>query len=147
MASWFHRELELGCTGADVDLVRRKLNAPAGAGYDADLEARVRGVQRKYGLPVTGRVDSDTADAIGEPARMGLTPEWFRRPLAAGDHGDDVEHLSTMLGLPATTAFSPEIEAAVRRLQSELRMTPTGVVDEAVAVAIGDDVPLFVREV
>jgi hypothetical protein len=78
---------------------------------------------------------------------MGLTPEWFRRPLAAGDHGDDVEHLSTMLGLPATTAFSPEIEAAVRRLQSELRMTPTGVVDEAVAVAIGDDVPLFVREV
>jgi peptidoglycan hydrolase-like protein with peptidoglycan-binding domain len=131
--------------GADVDLVRRKLNAPTGGKFDADLEARVRGLQRSVGLPDTGVVDSDTADAIGEPSRRGLVPEWFRRPLAPGCHGDDVESLSFMLGLEPTTAFSPEVEAAVRRFQSQLQMIPTGIVDEVVAVALGDDVPLVVR--
>lgn len=143
MASWFHRPLALGSQGADVDLVRRKLNAPQGTEYDQDLEARVRGVQRRNGIPVTGIVDADTADAIGEPARKGLVPSWYRRPLGPGTHGDDVESLHEMLGLPASTAFSSMVEDAVRRLQSQLRVTPTGVVDEALAIAIGDDVPLL----
>lgn len=145
MVSWFHRELTIGCVGADVELVRRKLNAPSIGEYDRDLEARVRGLQRSAGLPATGIVDSETADAIGEPARLGLVPEWFRRPLGPGDHGNDVESLSVMLGLPATTAFTPEVEAAVRRAQSQLHLTPTGMVDESVAIALGDDVPLVVR--
>jgi murein L,D-transpeptidase YcbB/YkuD len=132
--------------GADVDLVRRKLNAPAGGEYDSDLEARVRGVQRANGLPATGVVDAATADVIGEPARLGLVPEWFRRPLAPGCHGDDVESLTVMLGLEPTTAFSAEVEDAVRRVQSQLQMIPTGIVDEVVAVALGDDVPLVMRE-
>jgi hypothetical protein len=145
MASWHHRELTIGCVGADVDLVRRKLNAPAGESFDSDLEARVRGVQRAYGLPATGVVDGATADLIGEPSRLGLVPDWYRRPLGPHCHGDDVESLSVMLGLEPTTAFSDEVEAAVRRLQSELQMIPTGLVDEVVAVAIGDDVPLVLR--
>jgi len=84
MASWFSRILTVGCVGADVELVQRKLRASTLSGvYDAETASRVRGVQFADKLLVTGMVDATTANAIGESIRFGFTPDWFHRDLAA----------------------------------------------------------------
>ena len=142
MASWYSRILTLGCVGADVRLVQRKLRASNISGlFDAETAARVRGIQLAGKLPVTGVVDSTTADAIGESIRLGMIPDWFSRDMAVGDTGDDVARLRALLGFSPDTGFDASLEAAVRRFQSAHHLPLTGVMGEADATALGDDAP------
>lgn len=143
MVSWWRRELGLGDTGADVSLVQRKLKCYSEGVYDHETEARVKALQKRLGRPVTGRVDRDTAEALGEAPRASLTPSWYSRALARDDYGADVAELRRMLGLPAGDYFDREVEDAVRRFQSSIGMTPDGVVEMTVATALGEDVPLI----
>jgi len=141
MASWYSRILTIGCVGADVELVQRKLRASTLSGvYDAETASRVRGIQWADKLLVTGMVDAATADAIGESIRFGFTPDWFNRDLAVGDNGDDVARLCTLIGC-AGVRFDTAVEAAVRRFQSAHHLPLTGQVREKDAVALGDDAP------
>jgi len=142
MASWFSRILTIGCIGADVELVQRKLRGNNISGtYDAETASRVRGIQFADKLPVTGVVDSATADAIGESVRLGMVPDWFSRNLALGDAGDDVTRLRTLLVLPPGDRFDASVEAAVRRFQSAHHLPLTGQIREVDATVLGDDCP------
>ena len=141
MASWFSRVLTIGMVGEDVRLVQRKLRSNVSGVYDADTASRVRGLQFADKLPVSGMVDSATADAIGENVRAGITPDWYGRELGLWSEGEDVQTLRTMLGLKDHGGFDRDVEAAVRRFQSAHRLPLTGRVCEADAVAIGDDCP------
>jgi peptidoglycan hydrolase-like protein with peptidoglycan-binding domain len=142
MASWYSRILTVGMVGADVELVQRKLRASTLSGvYDAETASRVRGVQFADKLPVTGIVDSTTANAIGESIRLGMIPDWFHRDMVTGDTGDDVTRLRALLGLPDGDRFEVALEAAVRRFQSAHHLPLTGQVHEKDAVALGDDAP------
>jgi peptidoglycan hydrolase-like protein with peptidoglycan-binding domain len=142
MASWYSRILTIGCVGADVELVQRKLRATTLSGvFDAETASRVRGIQWADKLPVTGIVDSTTANAIGESVRLGFTPDWFSRDMAVGDTGDDVAHLRVLLGYVGGATFDTSLEAAVRRFQSAHHLPLTGVMGEADATVLGDDAP------
>lgn len=130
---WFTRPLQLGDRGGDVRVVRRKLGLPDGNEMDDATVAHLLGA--------TGQavVTEEVAELFGESAADAaeLTPEWFTRPLRVGDYGSDVDVLRGKLGLPAGI-FDWKCDAAVRRVQSAARITPTGVVDAEVARIIGD---------
>lgn len=138
-AQWFSRLLTVGSTGDDVTLVQRKLNLPSLGTYDAGTAARVRGVQHKAGLMVTGMVDASTSEFIGESIRAGLVPDWYSRGLAFGSEGDDVLRVCAMLDLEPHRTFDKNLEDRVRQFQSAHGFPLTGSVTEDVAVAIGDD--------
>jgi peptidoglycan hydrolase-like protein with peptidoglycan-binding domain len=64
---WWTREIDLWEEGEDV----RELRVILGLGdrdnrYDPDAEALVRQFQSAHHLPISGKVDIDTARAIGE---------------------------------------------------------------------------------
>lgn len=123
--SWFHRDIYPGDTGADVLSVQRLVGASKTGEMDEDTTALVRGVQRATESQITGVVDHATALAIGELSTFGLVPEWF----AAGDWSQ----------LPRLLRCRDwDVENAVRRFQSHHHIYPTGVVDEATAIALGD---------
>lgn len=143
MPGWYSRDLETGMTGEDVAFLRRKFGLAPSDDYDKEVEIRVRAVQVAHGLPRTGLVDSLTAEAIGESERHGLVPDWYVRPLALGDLGEDVEQVRHLLGLSRAGVFDAELDSRVRRYQSQQRIAPTGVVDEATATRLGDDVPFY----
>ena len=141
MATWFHRILTIGMTGADVELVQRKLRSSVTGTYDADTASRVRGIQFADKLPITGMVDSITADSIGESVRADVPPDWYRRELGMRSEGEDVQRLRELLGLHNHGRFDREVEAAVRRFQSAHHLPLTGRIHEPDAAALGDDVP------
>lgn len=141
MATWYSRVLTLGMTGADVELVQRKLRSPVTGTYNAETASRVRGVQWADKLPVTGMVDSVTADRIGESVRTGLTPDWYTRELGMRSDGPDVQQLRAALGLHNHGPYDQIVEATVRRFQSAHHLPLTGRVCETDAVALSDDVP------
>jgi len=142
MASWFSRILTVGCVGADVELVQRKLRASNVSGlFDAETASRVRGLQWADKLPVTGMVDYTTSDAIGESIRLGMIPDWFTRETKIGDSGDDCAHIRTLLGMSPCADFDTDMEATVRRFQSAHHLPLTGRMSGRDAVALGDDAP------
>jgi len=142
MASWYSRILTIGCVGADVELVQRKLRSTSLSGvFDAETASRVRGIQFADKLPVTGVVDSTTADAIGESIRLGMIPDWFNGNMGSGATGAAVTRLRTLLGLPDGDRFDAPVEAAVRRFQSAHHLPLTGKVCPQDAIVIGDDAP------
>ena len=135
--SWYRRELDLGATGEDVRIVQRRLGAPVTGIYDEDTMAYVRGLQRLKGLPMSGKTDNATADAVGEKARAGMLPEWYSRPLHMWDEGDDVRELRLALGFTnGDNRYDPDLELAVRRFQSEHELTPSGRIDEETALKL-----------
>ena len=139
---WYSRILTIGCVGADVELVQRKLRASSLSGvFDAETASRVRGIQFADKLPVTGVVDSTTANAIGESIRLGMTPDWFNGNMGVGVTGAAVTRLRALLGLPDGDRFDAPLEAAVRRFQSAHHLPLTGVMGEADATVLGDDAP------
>ena len=142
MASWYSRILTIGCVGADVELVQRKLRATTLSGvYDAETASRVRGIQFADKLPVTGVVDYPTANAIGESIRLGMIPDWFNGNMGVGATGTAVTRLRALLGLPDGDRFDAPAEAAVRRFQSAHHLPLTGVMGEVDATVLGDDAP------
>jgi peptidoglycan hydrolase-like protein with peptidoglycan-binding domain len=139
---WWRRELELGDTGPDVDVLQRKLRCVSRGVYDAETQARVRALQKRLGRPVTGRLDQETAQGLGDLPTASQAPSWYVRNLVLGDEGEDVAELRRMLGLSPSQKFTETVEMAVRRFQSGLGIPPDGVVGADVAIALGDDVPL-----
>jgi hypothetical protein len=123
--SWFHRDIFSGDYGSDVIACQRLLGAMKTGVMDEDTTARVRGLQRAVQREITGVVDHALAVLMGEVSTFGLLPEWF----TAGD----LEKLYVRLHTDAAG-----IETALRRFQSHHHITPTGVLDEATAIAIGD---------
>lgn len=63
---------------------------------------------------------------------------WFRRDLAQGDSGPDVQVVQRKLKILATGVFDLETEARVRAIQKQHDLPATGVVDELTAGAIGE---------
>lgn len=68
-----------------------------------------------------------------------MTPHWFGRPLAAGDVGPDVAVVQRKLGAVPDGRFTLGLEAVVRGFQATHGQPTTGQVDEATAVALGEE--------
>lgn len=138
---WYQRPLGPGASGPDVETVQRLLHGWQTGTYDVETAARVRALQRRHGLDVTGVVSDVEAAVLGESLRYGLTPDWYERPVGLGDHCESVATLRYLLGLPDGECFDVAVDAAVRRFQSAHGLTPTGKVNADVANLLGDDVP------
>lgn len=117
-------------------IVQRKVGAMPTGIFDEETAARVRGVQLVRRKRATGVVDAGTAEALGESPRV--VPEWFIRRLELWFEGPDVLALRARLGLPTNdNRYTPDVEAAVRRYQSEHGLALNGLVDEEMARHIG----------
>ena len=62
---WFTRDLSLGMTGEDVDLLRFNLDLPDGDVFDVDTHRAVLRYQSANRLPLSGVVDSRMALLLG----------------------------------------------------------------------------------
>lgn len=129
---WYHRPLSGGEVGSDVTVVNRKLGVPEWTYGETSIQY-VRGLQHTNRLPVTGVLGATEATILGEAADHELPPEWFSRPLSAGDSGPDVAHLRGRLGLPSGDVFDDATRRAVLRFQSSHSLGLTGQVDDALA--------------
>ena len=129
---WFRRELYPGDEGGDVDTARRLLFLPPGP-WDAEAAHRLRGRTQAAGWILT----AELAEVLGETVRTGLRPSWWHRELHRGMYGDDVSALRSRLGLQSGD-FDQELEDEVRRWQSANDLTPTGAVDEDLAIKLGE---------
>ena len=137
--AWFTREITLGDEGDDVLIVQRKVDAPMSGKFDDETSARVRGVQKKRGIKQSGKVDKDTAEALGEKAGSGQKPEWFTGDCRPGCSGPCVAQVRIALGQPNLPVdFDGDLEDAVRRFQSAEGLKVTGVVDETTATLLAD---------
>jgi len=125
--AWFRRTLVKGASGPDVGAVQSILRCYPSGVMDEWTLAVVRGVQVAHGLPVTGRVDAETAAVIGPRERevREMPPEWFGQEYATAEAA-----VRRILGAAD--------EDTVRRFQSAHQLTVTGRVDAATAVAMGD---------
>lgn len=123
---WWSRTLRRGDENRGVRVVQRKLRLEPTGAFDGVLEAYLAGWQKRVGLPPSGEVDSATAEALGESATAGLIPLWWDEDRQAA--------LSRIFGVDQSG-----LEDAVRRYQSSMGLPPNGVVDEQLAVAIGDE--------
>lgn len=132
---WFHRPLTGGESGHDVAVVNRKLGVPADD-YGSETIAHVRGLQAAHGLEVTGVVDADVAEILGEAADHGIPPEWFYRTVRLGDTGEDVAALRRRLLSDDGEVFDDQLHRAVLRLQSARGFPLTGSVDESLALLL-----------
>lgn len=137
---WYHRDLEEGDTGNDVTHVQAILGLPQTGIYDDTTASFIRGLQRKAGLRMSGKVDKKTAGKLGDRSTKDLTPKWFSRDIKLRDTiGDDVVKANELLGTPDEgNVLTAESESAVRRIQSEHGLTVTGVIDAETARLIGE---------
>ena len=131
---WYRREITLGMEGPDVRVVRRKMSMDPDGPYDVECMSRV------LGAVGYSTVDDLVAERLGESAAeaAGLVPEWFTHDLQLGDTSEGTSAVCSLLGLPSGDAYGHEVDAAVRRLQSSLRMEPDGVVTEELARYLGE---------
>jgi peptidoglycan hydrolase-like protein with peptidoglycan-binding domain len=138
---WYTRVIELGMTGPDVKVVRRKLGFLADGPYDQAVQQRVMGMSRRTNTNTDGEVNEDVAAVLGESAvnDSGLAPEWFTREIGLWEEGEDVRAVREILGLGSNdNRFDPDAEAALKRFQSSARLATTGRVDETTAIRMGD---------
>jgi peptidoglycan hydrolase-like protein with peptidoglycan-binding domain len=136
---WFRRELALGDSGPDVDVVRRKLGLGPGI-YDRTCIERVKGMAKAKGKTSDGTVTEEVADILGETetTKAGLPPGWYVRDLELGSIGEDVRALRKALDVWDDNRFEVDLEAAVRRFQSAEGLIPDGKVTADLAVLIGE---------
>lgn len=81
-----------------------------------------------------------TAKKTGDRARKSKAPGWFTRDLELWTEGEDVRAAREAFGLDARDdRYCPDMEAAVRRFQSERSLPLTGVVDRETATAVAVD--------
>lgn len=129
----------MGDVGIDVQHAQVLLGLVPDGTYDQTTAALVRGLQLREGLPVSGKIDKRTAEKLGDRATAGLRPEWHTRDIALWEIGPDVRRANELLDRPAEgDVYTPEVEAAVLRLQSANGLPLTGVLDAATATILGD---------
>lgn len=133
---WYRRVIQMGDTGPDVRIVRRKLGLIPDGPFDRAAIERIRGMTNDK----TDVVDEVIATLLGESEanKAGLTPEWFTRPLERHDIGEDVRALRAILGVWDDNRFEHDLEDAVRRFQSARGLLPDGKVNEELARLLGD---------
>jgi peptidoglycan hydrolase-like protein with peptidoglycan-binding domain len=143
--------LARGATGGAVRSLQQALvNAgiPLGGGVDGIFgpatEAAVKTYQRSRGLPVTGRGDAATLNALGRGAPSSARPSTPSNVLARGARGDAVRRLQLALmraGIfvpgGADGIFGPATESALKTYQRRKGLSATGRVDSTTAAALG----------
>ena len=108
--------------------------------YGPETAEAVRGVQRLFGLPVTGEADTPTWDAVQAEARRLSPPATPFFPAEPGDRGGGVLMLEGLLaqlsqehkGLPAsdgTGEYNGATTAAVKAWQHLFGLKETGRAD------------------
>ena len=126
--AWFHRTIALGDVGEDVLIVQKKLGAGLTGVFDDATAARVRGLEKTMGRrKQRGTVDEAVAAELGEKATAGQVPDWYGTP-------QQEQRLRVILKL----SMLEPIGDGVRRFQSANGLPLTGVVDEDLAVRLGD---------
>ena len=131
--TWFHRDVDMGMVGRDVDIVHRKTGAPCGDGhcYDETSAMFVRGLQVAGGLLPTGIVSQVEATILGPSATDFLVPDWYKEgPLSEGSQVALI--VGALLGKPANVA------AALKRFQGSHGIPPSGIVDETTAIMLNE---------
>jgi peptidoglycan hydrolase-like protein with peptidoglycan-binding domain len=143
--------LARGATGSAVRSLQQAL-VNAGIRFSGGVdgvfgpatEAAVKSYQRSRGLPVTGRGDAATLNALGRGARASSTPTPTSNVLARGARGDSVRRLQLALmqaGIfvpgGADGIFGPATENALQTYQRRKGLSATGRVDGATAAALG----------
>ncbi len=125
----YARYLRSGKTGPRV---------PVDGIYGTETEAAIRQYQSDTGLPVTGKTDYRTFDALmNEPDR---TPD-PAKTLAVGSAGTEVERLHLLLSelskhfhvfptVPRAGYYGEDTTECVRHMQRALRMEETGEVTD-----------------
>jgi peptidoglycan hydrolase-like protein with peptidoglycan-binding domain len=90
----------------------------------------------------SGEVNAEVAEALGESAvnAAGVTPEWFVRELQLWFEGEDVRALRGILGVANVDddRYDPDIEAAVRRFQSQRGLPVDGLVNAELSILLGE---------
>ena len=145
-------ELFLACGDAGDSVVRlRKLLPRSYRPREASIQNEVftprlttalARWQRDRGLPITGALDPQTAEALGVTVKH---REVFP-VLHLHSCGEAVRVLQNALGIEATGTFDAATMVALRNWQSAHGLGPTGVVDTATAAAIGLEVGDFAGE-
>jgi hypothetical protein len=125
MPLWFKRQLELGMTGPDVRVLRRKLGLTDGP-YDRTCLQLLAGICQRQHVAFDATVTADVAELLGSAADEELAPEWWQW---------DPLHTVTADELPEQLGYGDE--DSVRRLQSSLGLSCTGQVDLDLARAMG----------
>lgn len=137
LPSWYRRPFGVGAEGPDVRIVLRKLGLDPEGPFDELAVTRVKGIARRMGMfEHDGVVDATIASALGEAATAALVPDWFT--IGPGDEGSIVARARRLLDVGEGSAYTEEMEAAVRRLQSANRLAPTGVIDAVTARLLGE---------
>jgi peptidoglycan hydrolase-like protein with peptidoglycan-binding domain len=139
---WYKREITLGAMGPDVRIVRRKLGFPENGSYDRAVQSKVMGMARKAKLDTTafGTVDEDVAALLGDETST-ADPSWFVRDrYVLGDMGVDVAdiHKAFLPHHGYDDRYRADLEAAIRRFQSNAGLDVTGEIDSETARHIGE---------
>lgn len=110
--------------------------------YDGDVDgvygpqtvAAVEAVQKAHGLPVTGTVDKATGDAIQADV-LAAGGETAQQELAATAALQQTLKLAGFWDGPVDGTWTPALTDALKDLQTELGVKPTGTVDAATVAA------------
>jgi peptidoglycan hydrolase-like protein with peptidoglycan-binding domain len=102
--------------------------------YGPQTEAAVEAVQKAHGLPVTGAVDKATQAALSADlaAKGGAAAQ---STLVATAQLQQTLHLAGYWDGPIDGQWTPELTAALQKLQTDLGVEPTGTVDPATVAA------------
>ena len=115
--------------------------------FGIHTERAVAGFQARRGLTINGQIDAATAGAIGILAGLGPAPPTAAATWAAVARGargaivrviqQAVMNAGIFLRGGADGVFGVYTRAAVAKYQQQRGIAPTGVVDEATAIAMG----------
>lgn len=162
LAAYAHTTLRLGSNGPAVVALQKALGGLSADGQFGPMtDARVRAYQRSKGLTANGIVATSTWEALMGKA-PGMTPTVPTTPsvpssvttpytsllsttLRVGSSGSAVSTLQRALGgVLVDGAFGSRTAAAVAAFQKAKHLSPTGVVDRAVWLALQTrDYPLL----
>ncbi len=126
------RVLALGSHGKAVKRLQRKLHVPADGAFGRRTKATLKRYQRAHGLTATGRVDVQTAQALG--LRTGAT---VRGPRAVSLTPDQVEQVQTALGVDADGEWGPASAKALKAFEAAHGLPADGKADAQVLQQLG----------
>src|SRR4051794_38951643 len=121
-------------SGGSVVAAQKALGVDPDGVVGPKTRAAIRKFQRSHGLPVTGRLDQATRQALGGGGDGPTTPA----PAAPPGPGVTPPHGPKGLGITADGRMGPKTRAALRSFQSEHGLPATGRFDAATQKALMD---------